>query len=89
MYDHLHYAHRQHHAIVDALESGQAGRVDALMREHAHGVKESLNLVGFQRHRRRPCGDSRLTADQLIRFGGNDDEEGLMAKVDRCCRWRC
>lgn len=47
MYDRLHYAHAQHHSIVDALEAGQAGRVDALMREHAHGVKESLNLVGF------------------------------------------
>lgn len=47
MYDHLHYAHRQHHAIVGALESGQIGRVEALLREHAHGVKESLNLVGF------------------------------------------
>jgi GntR family transcriptional regulator of vanillate catabolism len=47
MYDRLHYAHCQHHSIVDALESGQAGRVDALMREHAHGVKESLNLVSF------------------------------------------
>ncbi len=47
MYDHLHYAHRQHHAIVGALESGQTGRVEALLREHAHGVKESLNLVGF------------------------------------------
>lgn len=47
MYDRLRYAHRQHHAIVDALESGQAGRVEALMREHAHGVKESLNLMGL------------------------------------------
>lgn len=47
MYDRLHYAHSQHHAIVDAIEAGQPGRVDALMREHAHGVKESLNLVGF------------------------------------------
>jgi len=47
MFDRLHYAHCQHHAIVDALEAGQVGRVDALMREHAHGVKESLNLVGF------------------------------------------
>jgi GntR family transcriptional regulator of vanillate catabolism len=47
MYDRLHYAHTQHHSIVDALEAGQAGRVDALMREHAHRVKESLNLVGF------------------------------------------
>lgn len=47
MFDHLHYAHRQHHSIVHALESGQVARVDALMREHAHGVKESLNMVGF------------------------------------------
>jgi GntR family transcriptional regulator of vanillate catabolism len=47
MFDRLHYAHGQHHAIVDALEAGQAGRVAALMREHAHGVKESLNMVGF------------------------------------------
>jgi len=47
MYDRLHYAHRQHHSIVDALEAGQPGRADALMREHAHGVKESLNLVSF------------------------------------------
>lgn len=47
MYDRLHYAHRQHHSIVDAMEAGQPGRADALMREHAHGVKESLNLVGF------------------------------------------
>jgi GntR family transcriptional regulator of vanillate catabolism len=47
MYDRLHYAHRQHHAIVGALEAGQVGRVDSLMREHAHGVKESLNMVGF------------------------------------------
>jgi GntR family transcriptional regulator of vanillate catabolism len=45
MYDRLHYAHRQHHAIVGALETGQAARIGALMREHAHGVKESLNLV--------------------------------------------
>ncbi len=47
MYDRLHYAHHQHHAVVEALEAGQSGRVEALMREHAQGVKESLNLVGF------------------------------------------
>jgi GntR family transcriptional regulator, vanillate catabolism transcriptional regulator len=47
MYDRLHYAHRQHHAIVEAIESGQGGRVEALMREHAFGVKESLNLTAF------------------------------------------
>ncbi len=40
----LHYAHRQHHAIVEALERGEGARVEALMREHATPVKESLNL---------------------------------------------
>ncbi len=47
MYDMLHYAHRQHHAIVEALEQGQSGRAEALMREHANVVKESLNVAGF------------------------------------------
>lgn len=40
----LHYAHRQHHAIVQALEKGESARVEALMREHATPVKEVLNL---------------------------------------------
>jgi GntR family transcriptional regulator of vanillate catabolism len=40
----LNYAHRQHHAIVQALENGEAARVEALMREHAAPVKEVLNL---------------------------------------------
>jgi len=44
MYDLLRYAHRQHHALVDALERGQAARAEALMREHANAVKESLNV---------------------------------------------
>ena len=48
MYDVLHYAHRQHHGIVDAIERGQSGRAEALMREHANAVKESINLAGFQ-----------------------------------------
>ncbi len=48
MYDLLHYAHRQHHGIVDALERGQSGRAEALMREHADAVKESINVAGFQ-----------------------------------------
>jgi GntR family transcriptional regulator, vanillate catabolism transcriptional regulator len=38
------YAHRQHHAIVQALENREAARVEALMREHATPVKEVLNL---------------------------------------------
>lgn len=48
MYDILHYAHRQHHGIVEALERGQSGRAEALMREHANAVKESINVAGFQ-----------------------------------------
>jgi GntR family transcriptional regulator, vanillate catabolism transcriptional regulator len=40
----LQYAHRQHHAIVQALENREAARVEALMREHAAPVKEVLNL---------------------------------------------
>jgi GntR family transcriptional regulator, vanillate catabolism transcriptional regulator len=44
MYDLLRYAHRQHHAIVDAVERGQGARAEALMREHANAVKESLNV---------------------------------------------
>jgi GntR family transcriptional regulator of vanillate catabolism len=47
MYDMLHYAHRQHHVIVEALEQGQSGRAEALMREHANVVKQSINLADF------------------------------------------
>jgi GntR family transcriptional regulator, vanillate catabolism transcriptional regulator len=47
MYDMLHYAHRQHHAIVEALERGQSGRAEALMREHANSAKESINLTAL------------------------------------------
>ncbi len=45
MYDMLHYAHRQHHAIVEALERGQSARAEALMREHAVAVKDSINMA--------------------------------------------
>jgi len=47
MYDMLQYAHRQHHDIVAALESGQGARAEALMREHAVAVKESINIAAF------------------------------------------
>ena len=46
MYDLLHYAHRQHHAVVEAIERGQSARAEALMREHANAVKESIDLAG-------------------------------------------
>lgn len=47
MFELLYYAHRQHHAIVEAFEQGQSGRVEALMREHATTVKQSINVADF------------------------------------------
>jgi GntR family transcriptional regulator, vanillate catabolism transcriptional regulator len=44
MYASLSYAHRQHHAIVNALEYGEGERVAALMYEHAYGTKASINM---------------------------------------------
>lgn len=44
MYELLVYTHRQHHYIVAALECGESARAEALMREHANPVKDSLNL---------------------------------------------
>jgi len=41
----LYYAHRQHHSIVEALQDGDAARVEALMREHASTVKISANVA--------------------------------------------
>jgi GntR family transcriptional regulator of vanillate catabolism len=46
-FDMLHYAHRQHHAIVEALERGESARAESLMREHAIQVKESINVSGI------------------------------------------
>lgn len=43
-YDMLRYAHRQHHAIVQALGNGEGVRVAALMFEHAYGIRESINI---------------------------------------------
>jgi GntR family transcriptional regulator of vanillate catabolism len=48
MYEMLLYAHRQHHYIVEAIERGEGARVEALMREHANPVKDSLNLPGIR-----------------------------------------
>jgi len=49
MYDALHFAHRQHHSMVEALESNQGTRVEALMREHVNTVKQSINMMEQQR----------------------------------------
>lgn len=45
MFDALWIAHQQHYAIVDALEAGQATRVEFLMREHVNTVKKSINML--------------------------------------------
>lgn len=45
MYESLSYSHRQHHAIVHALENGEGARVAALMYEHAYGTKASINMA--------------------------------------------
>ncbi|SNT27680.1 transcriptional regulator, GntR family [Noviherbaspirillum humi] len=42
----LNYAHMQHHAIVGAILDGEAGRAEALMREHANVSRDSLELSG-------------------------------------------
>jgi GntR family transcriptional regulator of vanillate catabolism len=44
-YQILCYAHRQHHAIVEALENREGARVEALLREHTAPVKESLDVI--------------------------------------------
>jgi len=44
MYDLLRFTHRQHHAIVQALENGEGARVAALMVEHAYATRESINI---------------------------------------------
>ena len=45
VYDLLHHAHRQHHAITDALENGQGARAEALLKEHVFSQKQSMNLA--------------------------------------------
>ncbi len=42
------YAHRQHHAVFDALVQGQSGRAEAVMREHAYAT---LHYVAPYRNR--------------------------------------
>lgn len=41
----LHYAHQQHHYIVEAMEARQSGRVEALFREHAAPVKHCVAIL--------------------------------------------
>jgi GntR family transcriptional regulator of vanillate catabolism len=48
MFDALHFAHMQHHAICDALEAGQSVRAEFLMCEHVNTVKSSINMLQMQ-----------------------------------------
>jgi len=45
MFEALYFAHMQHHAICDALESGQSVRAEFLMCEHVNTVKSSINML--------------------------------------------
>jgi len=45
MFDALHFAHQQHHAVCEALEARQSMRVEFLMREHVNTVKRSINML--------------------------------------------
>jgi GntR family transcriptional regulator, vanillate catabolism transcriptional regulator len=48
MFDALYFAHMQHNAICDALESGQSVRAEALMCEHVNTLKSSINMLQMQ-----------------------------------------
>ena len=45
MFDALYFAHRQHHALCDALASRQSVRAEFLMCEHVNTVKSSINML--------------------------------------------
>lgn len=40
----FHFAHMQHHTIVDAMRSGQSARAESLMREHANATLRYAHL---------------------------------------------
>ncbi|MDH7794399.1 MULTISPECIES: GntR family transcriptional regulator [unclassified Beijerinckia] len=48
MFDALWHAHRQHHAIVDAIDAGEGSRAEALFREHIYSQKRSMRLTRSQ-----------------------------------------
>jgi len=41
----LTFAHQQHHLLVEALETGQGSRAEALAREHADNARRNLRLI--------------------------------------------
>jgi|tagenome__1003787_1003787.scaffolds.fasta_scaffold20021924_1 GntR family transcriptional regulator of vanillate catabolism len=55
-------SHAQHHAIVEALDAGEAPRAGALMREHSNLAKKTLTIV-LQRRENIP--GAHLVADSI------------------------
>jgi GntR family transcriptional regulator, vanillate catabolism transcriptional regulator len=45
----LHFAHMQHHLIVEAAESGQGSRAEAMMREHANAAMKYTGLFSHEK----------------------------------------
>ena len=74
MYESLRTAHRQHHAIVQALENGEGARVAALMFEHAYGNESQHQhgpkgvALGSARGSRSARAGYRKDAPELIRL---------------------
>ena len=54
IFDLLYQAHRQHHAITEALEWRQGARVEALMKEHVNLQKRSMSLDEHRPDMQRP-----------------------------------
>ncbi|WCE05546.1 GntR family transcriptional regulator [Pseudoxanthomonas sp. JBR18] len=48
------FAHLQHHAIVDAMRTGQSARAEALMREHANATLRYAEIFTKARAGQRP-----------------------------------
>jgi GntR family transcriptional regulator of vanillate catabolism len=46
LFDYLSYAHKQHHAILDAMQLRDELRVEFLLREHAVTQEKSMNING-------------------------------------------
>lgn len=57
----LHFAHAQHHIVVDAIDRGQSARAEAMMREHANAGLHYVEV--FSRY---PNGTDNL---QIIKSG--------------------
>ncbi len=62
MFGDLMYAHRQHYEIVDALDQGEGARAEALLREHVHVQKRSMNLD------RAENGDTEIGDNRIVAF---------------------